>query len=230
MEIRNDVRDNFTLRTTVSRPVYLGFKPPSGDQDQIFITVRRFLVRWCGALSMTRGWVCRLKLLLVLASAIILGSQSLGTVSDSRLPHPVGPVPRIYISQEQGDPVVPPSANFLFVAFDDSQSYGGRVRTSLHAWRRGVWLLTGPGLNTSAVFSRCRGNNVSTELFRSNGCCTAACLHSCYLAMDLHVTVLFGRTYPFMRTYLELPVVYFLQHVSVPRFDYRHDGTATKDS
>jgi hypothetical protein len=38
------------------------------------------------------------------------------------------------------------------------------------------------------VFSRCRGNSVSTELFPSNGCCTVACLDSCYLAMDLHVT------------------------------------------
>jgi hypothetical protein len=38
------------------------------------------------------------------------------------------------------------------------------------------------------VFSRCRGN-VSTELFPSNGCCTVACLHSCCLAMGLHVTV-----------------------------------------
>jgi hypothetical protein len=39
------------------------------------------------------------------------------------------------------------------------------------------------------VFSRCRGNNVSTESFPSNGCCNIACLHSCYLAMGLHVTV-----------------------------------------
>jgi hypothetical protein len=41
-----------------------------------------------------------------------------------------------------------------------------------------------------AVFFRCRGNNVSTELFPGNGCCTVACLHSCYLAMGLHVTIL----------------------------------------
>jgi hypothetical protein len=36
------------------------------------------------------------------------------------------------------------------------------------------------------VFPRCRGNNLSTELFPSNGYCTVACLHSCYLTMGLH--------------------------------------------
>jgi hypothetical protein len=40
------------------------------------------------------------------------------------------------------------------------------------------------------VFSRCRGN-VSTQLFPSNGCCTIACLHRCYLVVGLHVTVCF---------------------------------------
>jgi hypothetical protein len=34
---------------------------------------------WCGALSLTRGRVCRLQLLLALASAVILGSESRGT-------------------------------------------------------------------------------------------------------------------------------------------------------
>jgi hypothetical protein len=30
---------------------------------------------------------------------------------------------------------------------------------------------------------------VSTELFSSNGYYTVACTHSCYLAMDLHITM-----------------------------------------
>jgi hypothetical protein len=47
---------------------------------QIFITARQLRVCWCGAISLTREGVCRLQLLLVLlASALILGSESRGT-------------------------------------------------------------------------------------------------------------------------------------------------------
>jgi hypothetical protein len=60
----------------------LGIKQPSGAYDQIFITVRQLWVCWCGALCLTRGRVCRLQLLLALASAVILGSQSGGTHDD----------------------------------------------------------------------------------------------------------------------------------------------------
>jgi hypothetical protein len=67
------------LRPTVSWPVCLGIKHPSGAYDQIFVTVRQLRVWSCGALSLTRGRVCRLQILLAFASAVILGSESRGT-------------------------------------------------------------------------------------------------------------------------------------------------------
>jgi hypothetical protein len=59
---------------------------------------------------LTRGWVCRLQFLLVLATAVILRSESRGTqdyiwLSQIRDTQLGGPGPRIYIPQEQGGPV-----------------------------------------------------------------------------------------------------------------------------
>jgi hypothetical protein len=48
------------LRATVQSASRLGIKHPSGAYDQKFITVRQLQASWFGALSLTRGRVCRL--------------------------------------------------------------------------------------------------------------------------------------------------------------------------
>jgi hypothetical protein len=67
------------LQWTVSRPICLGKKHPSGVYDQICITLRLLRVCWFGAVSLTRERVCRLQLLLVLATVVHFGSDSRGT-------------------------------------------------------------------------------------------------------------------------------------------------------
>jgi hypothetical protein len=54
-------------------------KAPIWGLRSVFISVRLLRVCWCGTLSLTKGIICRLKFLLALASAVILGYESLGT-------------------------------------------------------------------------------------------------------------------------------------------------------
>jgi hypothetical protein len=64
--------------------------------------------------------VSNLLFLLVLSSAVLLGSESRGTQDHIllsqflRLPQPGGPGLRIYISREQGGPDIPPGTRFPF--------------------------------------------------------------------------------------------------------------------
>jgi hypothetical protein len=96
----NFLSQSLMLRPTVSGPVCLGIKHPSGAYEQIFITVGQLRVCRYGAFSLTRGRVGRLQLLLALASAVILGSlipwdsRPYFTVSDLRLPFSSSPTTR----------------------------------------------------------------------------------------------------------------------------------------
>jgi hypothetical protein len=106
-----------TLWPTVRRPLSLGVRPPSGTRDQFFFLFDIFFthLRVCYFVepSLMRGRVCNLLLLMVLASAIPIGSGSRGTQDHIllsqflRLPQNGGPGPRIYVPQEQGGPDTP---------------------------------------------------------------------------------------------------------------------------
>jgi hypothetical protein len=54
------------------------------------------------------------------------------TVWDPILPQPGGPVPRIYIPQEQGAQLYPPAPGSLLVASYVWRGYGGGIRSRLH--------------------------------------------------------------------------------------------------
>jgi hypothetical protein len=88
--------------------------------------------------SLWRERVCRLQLLLVLASAVILGSESRGTrdhilLSQIRVsPNLEGQIPVFIYPRNRVVQLYPQALGSLFVAFYDLQSYGGGIRTRLH--------------------------------------------------------------------------------------------------
>jgi hypothetical protein len=113
------------LRPTVSRPVCLGVRRPSGSCDHFFflleISFRQLRVCYFVAPSLTRGRTCNLlvQLFLGLARAVTLGPKCRRThghilLSHLRLRQPEGRGPCIYILQEQGGPVIPPGTGFPF--------------------------------------------------------------------------------------------------------------------
>jgi hypothetical protein len=83
-----------------------------------------FQLKICGyspyvTFFLTRGWVCRLQLLLSRQRShsrvrVPRNSWPNVTVSDSKLLQPGGLGPRIYIPQEQGGQVIPPGTGFPF--------------------------------------------------------------------------------------------------------------------
>jgi hypothetical protein len=86
-----------------------------------------------------RERVCRLQVLLVLARAVILGSESRGTrdhillsqIRDS--PNLEGQVSLFISPRNRVAQLYPQALGSLFVASYDLQAYGGGIRTRLYA-------------------------------------------------------------------------------------------------
>jgi hypothetical protein len=68
-----------TLRLTVSQSISLGVEPRLGLMTRYLLLYDSYGLALCGAPSLTRGRVCLLHMLLALARADFLGSESLGT-------------------------------------------------------------------------------------------------------------------------------------------------------
>jgi hypothetical protein len=103
------------LRPIVSQPVYLG-----ASLYVQMISVWQLWVSWCGAPSLTRGWVCNLlvQLLLGLARAVTLWSKSRRTHEHILLSHL-----RLLQPGVPGWPSYPQAMGFLFIASYESQGY-----------------------------------------------------------------------------------------------------------
>jgi hypothetical protein len=95
---------------------------------------------------------------------------------------PVFISPRNWVSQ-----LYPQALCSHFIASYDPQGYGRGIRTCLHTGRNTSPRYEVPARKKSLfyylVFYHWRENNVSTELFPSNGFYAVACLRSCCLSM-----------------------------------------------
>jgi hypothetical protein len=67
------------LRLTVSQSVSLGVEPHLGLMTRYLLLFDSYGIVFCGAPSLTRGRICHLYMLLALASAVLLRSESHGT-------------------------------------------------------------------------------------------------------------------------------------------------------
>jgi hypothetical protein len=87
--------------------------------------------------SLSRGWVCRLQLLLLVASAVILRSKPRATPYRISLAHTPdsfnleGQVPVFISPRNRVAQLYPQALGSLFIAFYDSQGYSGGIRLRL---------------------------------------------------------------------------------------------------
>jgi hypothetical protein len=118
--------NQFFLATSPLRPTTIFFQLNTGGYSP-YVTS-----------SLMRGWVSRLQLLLVLASAVNLRSESRGThdhllLSQFRDSHNLVGQVTVFISlRNRVARLYPQALGYIFVASYDSQDYGGGIRPCLH--------------------------------------------------------------------------------------------------
>jgi hypothetical protein len=106
------------------RPLVIRCQAPIWDPRPnclafFLIIFRDLQVCSSGTPSLTRGRVCTFLLLLSIARAVVLGSESTGdswpyfTVSNLRLSQLGGPGSHLYYTQEQGSPAIPQDTGFV---------------------------------------------------------------------------------------------------------------------
>jgi hypothetical protein len=136
------------LRLTVYRQsVRLGDKPLETQRPAIIFQLNNCFHSTYVASSLTRWWICSLQLLPVLASAVILISDSRGTrdhillsqIRDS--PNLEGQVPVFTSPRNRVAQLFSQILGFLFIASYDSQGYGGGIRPLLHTGLNSLWSL-----------------------------------------------------------------------------------------
>jgi hypothetical protein len=121
-------------------------------------------------------------MLLGLASTVILNSAFRGPHYHILLspildaPNLEDQVPVFIFSRDSVAQLYPQAPCSLFIAFYDSQGYGGGILTQLNSTPGPRYIAPAraaqiTSLSLLPVLSL-PGNNVSTELFPSNGCCT----------------------------------------------------------
>jgi hypothetical protein len=122
--------------------------------------------------SLTRGWDCRLQLLLTLVSTIILGSESHGIYDHILLPqirgfpNLEGQVPVFISPRNRVAQLYPQALGSLFVASYDSQGYGGGIRNPPYLQLTANYPFYNPSARTARKTQflycymrvRCRGN------------------------------------------------------------------------
>jgi hypothetical protein len=116
----NPCESQSNLRPAVyHQSIGLGDKPLE-THDQYFFQLNTWGYNPYVTSSLTRGWMCRLQLLLTLASAVILRSESDGAHDHILLfqirvsPNLDGQVPVFISPQQEGGPVAPPGIAFPF--------------------------------------------------------------------------------------------------------------------